>query len=338
MLNGLKFGLVALAAVVVTGSADACWARRNCCPQTVACAPACAPAPQYVEQKVTAYRCVVREREVEVTVNRLVPREVEYKYVVNTMVNEPVKRMVTRYECVPVERTFKTTVMEMVNVPEKRKVTEYVRAEREVEYKYIENVYNDVKEKKTITTYKCESHVVEECVPVCRKCLVRCPPDPCACGLAACLPRYQWVTVVDQKKVCRTVVTKTPVVQEVECVTRVCKPVERTGKRTICELTPVEREVTVNVCKCVPVERTSKCTVLERRAINEEVTVNVCKCVPVEHTGKKTVYDCVPTKTKVKQCYTEMEPYETTVRVAAACPTPDCGTCGTHSFRLFGCR
>ena len=64
-----------------------------------------APAVQYVEQKVTAYKCVAMEKDVEVTVNTMVSKQVPYKYTVNEMITVPEKRMVTTYECVPVQKT-----------------------------------------------------------------------------------------------------------------------------------------------------------------------------------------------------------------------------------------
>ena len=316
MINRLRLGLVAAVVFAAALPADACWARRNCC------AAPCAPAPQFVEQKVTAYRCVQKEREVEVTINRMVPREVDHKYTVLELVSAPVKQKVTRFECFPVEKTYTQTVMEMRTVEEKRKVVECEKIMKEVVYKYIEMVPSLVKEKKLVTTWKCDKKVVEEIVPVCRKVLVRCEPDPCAGCLAACLPRFKVETVVEHKKVCRTVTTRTPVVTEVECVVRKCTPVERTGKRMVCELKPTEKIITVPVCKAFPVEKTFKCTVMDRKPITEEVTVNVCKTVAVEKICKKTVYDCVPTKQKVKQCYTEMVPYETVVRVPVCPPAP----------------
>lgn len=262
MFNALKLGSVMIAAFVAATPADACWARRNCCTPTCA-APCAAPAPRYVEKKVTAYRCVTKEREVEVTVNTLKPREVEVKYTVNEMQTVPVKKKVT--VCEPVMR--------------------------EVEFKYTEMQVTMVPETKKVITWKCDRQIVEEIVPVCHKRLVRCEPDPCAGCLAKCIPHFQVVTCVEQRKVCRTVVTRTPVETVVECMVRKCTPIEKTGKRMVCEYKKVE----------------------------QEVTVNECRCVPVVHTCKKVVYDCVPVKKMVKECYNVMEPYETVVKVLV-CP------------------
>jgi hypothetical protein len=327
MLKGLKFGLAVAALFVAGNAADASWFQRDCGPTTVSSAPC---PPQFVEKKVTAYRCVMKEKEVEVTVNELVPRQVEVKYTAYELKTEPVKQKVVRYECFPVEKEFKVTCMEMRMVEEKRKVCEYDRVMKEVEYKYMEMVYGEKKEKKKVVTWKCDSKVVEEIVPVCRKVLVRCEPDPCAGCLASCFPRYKVETVVENRKVCRTVVTRTPVEQEVECVVRTCTPVERIGKRMVCELKPREKEIIVNVCKPFPVVKIDKRCVLERREKIEEVIVNVCKRVPVEMKCMKTVYDCKPTKKMVKKCWTEMEPYDVVVRVPVGCPAPSPRCC------LFG--
>jgi hypothetical protein len=331
MLQALKFGLAVAALFAAGASADACWGKRNCCAPTVACA---APAPvQFVEKKVTAYRCVNREKDVEVTVNTMVPRQVEVKYTAYEMKSEPVKQKVVRYELVPVEKEFKTTCMEMRMVDEKRRVCEYEKVMREVEYKYMEMIRGQTTVKKKVVTWKCDSKVVEEVVPVCHKILVRCEPDPCAGCFAACFPRFKCETVIENRKVCRTVVIRTPIETEVECIVPTCTPVERTGKRMVCELKPHEREITVRVCRAFPVDKIVKRCVTERREHVDECIVNVCKLVPVERKCLETVYDCKPEKKMVKKCWTEMEPYETVVRVPVGCPAPDCGP---RVFSLFG--
>lgn len=325
MLKGLKFGLgiaVLFAAGVAADAADS--------------AAPCPSAPQFVEKKVTAYRCVRKEKEVEVTVNEMVPRQVEVKYTCYEMKTEPVKQRVVSYECYPVEKEFKVTCMEMRMVEEKRKVCEYERVMKEVEHKYTEMVPEYKPVKKKVVTWKCDTTMVEEVVPVCRKVLVRCEPDPCAGCLARCLPNFKTETVTEYKKVCRPVVTRTPIEHEVECMERTFRPVERTCKRMVCELKPHEKEIVVNVCKPFPVEKTIKRCVIERREKVEDVIVNVCKPVPVEKTCMRTVYDCKPTKKMVKQCWTEMEPYEMIVKVPVGCPTTT-SCCGGPRFSLF-CR
>ena len=51
---------------------------RACTPA----APVAAPAPQYVERKVTRYKAVVTEREVERTVNKTVWEDQAFTYTV----------------------------------------------------------------------------------------------------------------------------------------------------------------------------------------------------------------------------------------------------------------
>lgn len=339
MLKALKFGLAVAVLVAASNSADACWAKRNCSAPSVACAAPAAPcvtpsAPQFVEKRVTAYRCVNKEKEVEVIVNTMVPRQVEVKYTAYEMKSEPVRQRVVRYECFPVEKEFRTTCMEMRMVEERRMIREYDKVMREVEYKYMEMVRGTTVVRKKVVNWKCDSHVVEEVVPVCRNVLVRCDADPCGGCFSACLPRFKVETVTEQRRVCRTVVTRTPIETEIECVVPTCTPVERTCKRMVCELKPRDREVVVNVCKPFPVEKIVRRCVMERRERIEECIVNVCKLVPVERTCMKTVFDCKPERKMVKHCWTEMEPYETVVRVPVGCPTTTC--CGPR-FSLF-CR
>jgi len=64
---------------------DACGSSSSC--GGSACAPAApvaapAPAPQYVERKVTRYKAVVTEREVEQTVNKSVWEDQAFTYTV----------------------------------------------------------------------------------------------------------------------------------------------------------------------------------------------------------------------------------------------------------------
>ena len=121
MNKGLRFSLMMGAVLVMATQqrASACSPAAGAISPSVQLCPDIrfSPAVQYVEQKVTAYKCVAKEREVECVVSKMVSeKEVNYKYTVNEMVTTPEKRMVTTYDCVPVEKTFKRTCMEMVTV------------------------------------------------------------------------------------------------------------------------------------------------------------------------------------------------------------------------------
>jgi hypothetical protein len=95
----------------------------------------------------------------------------------------------------------------------------------------------------------------------------------------------------------------------------------------------VQKEITVPVTKCVPIERQASRTVCEMVPVQKEITVPVTTMQPQQQTGCRTVchYETVCETVKQKQCYTEMEPYEQTVRVAVG-GTSACGDCGPDSY------
>src|ERR1043165_8857004 len=117
------------------------------------CAPAPAPAPQYVEQKVTRYKQVMVEKEIEELVSRCVARQEKFTYNVQVPVMTPEKRTETFYSRVEKQVPFTYTVNVPVTVPEKRTETFYNRVEKQVPYTYTVNVPVTVPEKRTETFY-----------------------------------------------------------------------------------------------------------------------------------------------------------------------------------------
>src|SRR5262245_37123247 len=115
--------------------------NRGCCDAPCAqTAPAPAPAPQYEERKVTVYKQVMKEKEIEVL------------------------------ECkrVMVDEKFTYTVCTPVWTDQKRKVTVCTPTQKEVDYTYTIMTPKVVQKEVQVTTYNCITENVVEKFPVCR--------------------------------------------------------------------------------------------------------------------------------------------------------------------------
>lgn len=214
---------VGLVGVLPSDSSASGWLRRcdSGCESAPCAPPAPPPAPKYEERKVTRYRPVIKEKEVEVCVMRVVEKEV------------------------------KRTVMVPVVTKEKRNVTECVPTFKDVEHKYVEMVPRLVKEKVKQTIMERHTKEIEEVVPVCR--IVRkTVTDDCGRCSTVC------ERVTENVKVKRCVVECVPVVREVEVCRTVCDRVEKVGVRKVCEMQRVEKVVEVSVVHCEPQERLFK--------------------------------------------------------------------------------
>ena len=87
--------------------------------------PVAAPAPQYVERKVTRYKSVVTEREVEKTVNKSVWEDEAFTYQVMVPKTYTEKRKVVENQMQTEAVAFTYTVCVPKNYTEKRTVTSY---------------------------------------------------------------------------------------------------------------------------------------------------------------------------------------------------------------------
>lgn len=329
--------------------ADACHRRAGCCaPESCGSAPcavvesqpapAPAPAPQFVEQQVTRYKCVTKEKDVQEVVSRLVPREEKYNYTVMVPVTTQQKRTETCYKPVQKQVEYTCTVMVPVTTQEKRTVTECQLVSKEVEYKYTVMVPKTVQEKRTVTYCEMERRLQECVVPVCRVVQVQCTD---ACG--NCYTTCQ--RVVENQKVTREICVPVTKTKEVLVNVTVCEAQERVGKRTVCERVMSQREVLVNVVTCQAQARKMTRTVCEMVPETREVLVNVVTCQAEQRVGTRTVYECKQETVTRKVTYTEMVPETVTVRVPVAqcadyCNTvSDCGSGHGHRRGLFrrGC-
>lgn len=225
----------------------------------VDCAEPCAPAPvTYVEQKVTRYKSVMVEKDIEVVVCKQVAREEKFTYNVQ----------------VPVTKQ------------EVRKYTVSVPKPREEEFTYNVMVPKTVSRKVNVTTYNCVTETVVDTVPVCR--IVRVPyTDECG----HCCFRCERVT--ENVQVNRYVVKHVPVTREVVVNEVVCETQTRVGKRVVCDWVQEAREATVNVCNWVTETREGTRTVCD--LVTEKVTrkVQVCQLQPYEETIRVPVQSCV---------------------------------------------
>lgn len=147
MKKTLRFGLVAVAAVMMAAPVQAHWYKRADCGPVV--------PVTYVDQKVTAYRCVTKEREVEILVNKMVPKDVDFTYTELTRVTEPTT--VIEHYCEKFEEKvpFKYFVDTLVTTQEKVIQHYCERVEEPVPFKYIVHQTETVPEKRTITRYIC---------------------------------------------------------------------------------------------------------------------------------------------------------------------------------------
>jgi hypothetical protein len=310
--------------------------KHSPCPSE--CATGCATpcTVTYVEKKVTAYKAETEVKDVKVMVNQMVETKEEYKYTVC----EPLvtKQKVMVQEQRTKEEPHKYTVMTPTIVKEKIKVCSMVPVTKDVEVTVYETVTTIVKQKRTLCETICVPVTVSCTVPVapphvhrglfgglcCKKhdeCAPPCPPEPC----------YQTIT--------KTVMQKQVVTKVIEVDVPVCTRVPKKVIQKVTTSQPVWTEKDVEVTKCIPVEKTGMHTVCFFVPVEKEVSVTVMK--PVEKVGTRVVCKCVPVEKIIKQSFTKMVPYETTVKVPvytpapapapAPCPTPcatPCDSCG----------
>jgi len=297
-----------------------------------------APAPvQYVEQKVTRYKQVMVEKEIEEVVYRQVARQEKFTYSVQVPVTKQEVRKQTYYTQVQKEVPYTYTVCVPVTVAEKRKETIYNRVEKQVPYTYTVAVPRTVQKKVTQTTYQCINENVTETVPVCRTVRVSCVDE---CG--RCYTRCERVT--EMVPVTRCIVKRVPITQEVVVNHVICEYENRQGSRTVCELVPVVRDVVVNVCRIENQTRQATRTVCEVVPQVRDVTIQVCSYATEQREGSRTVYNTVNEKVKRRVQYCQMQPYEEIVRVAVGnyCEAPsynycDYGNSGGHGRRGHRC-
>lgn len=227
---------------------------RGGCDSGCASAPS-APAPvKYEDRKVTRYKQVMTEKEIDVLQCKRVTREEKYAYTV----------------CVPVTKQ------------EKRKEIVCTPVKKEVEYIYTVMVPSTVQKKVQCTTYRCVRATITEKVPVCRTVWVTCVDE---CG--RCHTRRERVTVMEEQTRC--VVKRIPIVTEQVVNVVVCTPEQRKGMRTICEFVRSEREVMVNVCSFEHQKREGVRTVCELVTEKVKRKVQVCTMVAYEETVRVAV-------------------------------------------------
>jgi hypothetical protein len=230
------------------------------------CAPPCdqpcaqvAPAPvveaKWEERKVTRYKPVMVEREIDVLECKRVAREEKYTFTVS----------------VPVEKM------------EKRKISVATPVQKEVDYTYTVMVPRVVEKKVQVCNYRIDRQMVTEKVPVCRTVCVNYVDE---CG-RCCVRREQVTEMVERT---RCVVTRVPVMEERTVSTTICEAVQQQGKRTICEIVRSEREEMVKVCSFEQQKREGvrtiydvvtekvkrKIQVCEMQAYEETVRVQIC--------------------------------------------------------------
>jgi len=267
-VHGL-LALVALLGIVVESQAKGGLFRRSSgcggCEAPCAAAPVmpvAQVAPQFEDRKVTAYKYVTVEKEIDVVVCRTVMKDVPYTFTV----------------CVPVTKQ------------ETRKQTYYQTVQKEVEYKYTVLVPRTVQRTVKQTTYRCETEQIVEKVPVCRTIRVSCVDE---CG--RCYTRCERVTVMEDRTRC--VVKRIPVVQDVVINEVVCDRVEKVGKRIVCDVVPQVRDVVVNVCTMTYEKREGVRKVCEVVRENAKQKVQVCQQVAYETTVRVQIGggECAPT-------------------------------------------
>jgi hypothetical protein len=314
--------------------------------------------PAYTEQKVTAYKAVVKTREVKRdvmrmvtkdiqepytywecvatttpekrvdTIHKLVTKEVPVSYTVSVPVVTQEKRKVTVMTNVSKEVPFTHTVCVPVVTQEKRKVTVMTNVSKEVPYTYTACVPVVTRQKVKQTVMTCVQEEVVRQIPVCRMASVQCV-DPCTgCVYTVCRPVTEMQTI--KGMVSRWVPTE----REVEADVTTWKHEERKGTRLVWECVPQEREVLVNVCTWQQQERKGTRLVCETVPEKREYTVNVVRYQNVEKKGTRTrrVCEWVKETVPVTETYTEWVAYETTVQVPTFAPgcyvsygAPDCG-------------
>lgn len=292
------------------------------------CAPSCEPAPVlgscgtvYVDQVVTGYRSVTKERLINTTVDQVVCKTVADK--VKVTVYEPYtkKEKVTQTWCELVSKpvAYEYYVTETVAVPEKVKQTTYQTVAEEVPVTY--TTYKPVmtKQKQLQTTYQCVQETVMTQVPVCSTVQVACT-DRCGNCYTVCKP------VTTYQCVPRTVSKMVPVVTEVMVDVCSYQAVQTPGKQTVYKCVPVTKDVDVVTYKCVQVKKVGTYNVCEYVTKSKEVEVDVVyhKAVEKDQTVYKVVHETVKVPVTYKQYYCEMEPYTYTVKVACQAPVLGC--------------
>lgn len=221
---------------------------------------ACTPAPvQYEDRKVTRYKQVVKEKEVDVLECKRINREEKYTYTV----------------CVPVTRE------------EKRKVIECTPVHKEVDYVYTVMVPKTIQKKVQCTTYQCIRENIVEKVPVCRTVCVNYVDE---CG--RCCVRRERVTCIEE--VTRCVVKRVPIVTEQVVNVVICEPEQRKGKKTICEIVRTEKEVAVQVCSYEHQKREGVRTVCELVTEKVKRKVQYCELVAYEEVVRVAITPCAP--------------------------------------------
>ena len=283
----------------------------------------CVPVPTtiaYVDQVVTSYKCVTKEKTVPVTVNKLVPEEKSQEY--------------TYYECVPETKKEKVKQIEYQTQQKKQSYTYYEcqPVVKESKVKVVENTYKA--KPMPYTYYECQPEVTKvkmtetfyTCVPsevvqnvttthwVCSQVV-----DPCThCCYSVKTPVC---SVVPVKK---TVYSYVPQTRDVFVNTTTYKKVQKTGTYMVNECVPVEKEMTVKTTEYVKVEKKGEYLVNECVKVEKDVMVDVTsyKQVKKEGVSKYTVYKCVPETIQQKVMYTEQVPVQTTIKVPVCVPCP----------------
>jgi hypothetical protein len=293
-------------------------------------------AMTYTEQTITAYRPVMKTRTVPRTINKVVGKTVQEPYTYTEMVQEvtPQKRTETYYITQTKQVPYKYTVNVPVMTPQKQMQTVNNTVTKQVPYTYNVTVPVMTQQKQMQTFYTCVPQQITEQRPVCRTVRSQCV-DPCT----GCCHNFCH-NVTEMQTCTRTVMQSVPQTREV--MVNVCnyQTEQRQGTRTVCETVPAQQEVTVNVCTWKTEEREGTRLVCETVPQTREVTYNVVSYKPVQKSAyrQKVEYENVQETVNVTENYTEMEAYQTTVRV----PSGACGTgyvannyCGDAGY---GCR
>jgi len=222
-----------------------------------------APAPvveaRWEERKVTRYKPVMVEREIDVVECKRVAREEKYAFTVS----------------VPVERM------------EKRKISVATPVQKEVEFVYTVMVPRVVEKKVQVCNYRIDRQMVTEKVPVCRTVCVNYVDE---CG-RCCVRREQVTDMVERT---RCVVTRVPVMEERVVQTTVCEAVQQKGKKMICEIVRSEREEMVKVCSFEQQKREGVRTIYD--VVTEKVKrkIQVCEMQSYEEVVRVQVGGCAP--------------------------------------------
>jgi hypothetical protein len=270
-------GVAALFGVALESQASGFRRGGGCCESYAPCASApcaaapCAPAApapvKYETRKITVYKPVTKEKEVEVLVCKTITKPVEYKYTV----------------CVPV-----TTV-------ETRKITVCTPVSKQVEYMCTVMVPKTMEKKVMCTTYQCVTETIVEKVPVCKTVCVTCVDE---CG--RCYTHRERVTEWVERPRCIT--KRIPIVTEKTVLVTVCEAVQQKAVKTVCEMIPSVKEIKVNVCTMVPETRVGTRLVCETVTEKVKRKVTFCEMVPFEETVQVPV--CSPCATPCNDCGT----------------------------------